>query len=372
MAKQSALKARHQGNGAEFTEEDGWIVPLRFSDPVQEYYAVRSALGLLDLCHRALLRFSGPDRTSFLQGMVSNDVRKLVPGHGVHAAVLDIQGKILADTRILCTEDSFLVDLWESRKETILSHLHRYLIADEVEITDLSGQYGVVSLQGPKAPSLLERLMPKGEIPARELDHRTWPIGKAEVRFVRSTHTGEEGYDLWIGTDHLLEAVSFVHDLGKPFPLQWVGIQAQEILRIEAGLPRYGIDMDEDNLLLETGLDRAVSFDKGCYLGQEVVERIRSRGHINKKLVGMVLEGDTLPERGSTIWAGEKELGRITSSALSPAMKRPLALGYVHRDYAQPGTRVTIHGDGKTIPAEVSSLPFYRPPAPLESLQGLG
>ena len=367
MARQSPLKELHRANGAEFVEEDGWILPLHFGDFLQEYQIARSQVGLLDLCHRSLLRLTGPDRVSYLQGMVSNDVKNLAPGKGVHAAVLDIQGKILADTRIFCVGDSFLLDLWESLKEKILIHLNRYLVADDVEISDLTGQYAIISLQGPKSALFLRELLPSKEIPLRELDHHTFQIGAAEVRLIRSTHTGEEGYDFLIGIKDLLRVVSHSQEIGKKFSPQWIGTRAQEILRVESGIPRYGIDMDEDHLLLETGLEQAVSFLKGCYLGQEVVERIHSRGHVNKKLVGMLLEGDTAAERGDTIRAGEKEVGKVTSSILSPARKCPLALGYVHRDYLQPGSRVSINRSGKTIPAEVTRLPFYQSPTPLES-----
>ncbi|MBI2987716.1 MAG: aminomethyl transferase family protein [Deltaproteobacteria bacterium] len=361
MPNQSPLKERHQADGAAFAEEDGWILPLHFGDPLREYHAVRSQVGLLDLCHCGLLRFTGPDRVPYLQGMVSNDVKKLVPGEGTYAAVLDIQGKILADIRIFCTDDSLFLDLRDSLKESILRHLNRYLIADDVEITDLTGQYGMLSLQGPKTRFLLKEIFPHSELPAKELAHAALRLGDAEIRIARCTHTGEEGYDLVMAVRDVLPAVSRIQEKGKQFSPAWIGTQAQEILRVEAGIPRYGIDMSDDTLLLETGLDKAVSFQKGCYLGQEVVERVRSRGHVNKKLAGMVLEGDAPAEHGSAIRADEKEIGRVTSSIFSPARNRPLALGYVHRDYLQPGTRVAIVSNSKTIPALVSALPFYPP-----------
>lgn len=365
--KQSPLTELHRASGAEFAEEDGWIMPLHFGDFLQEYRAVRSQVGLLDLCHRTLLRFTGPDRVSYLQGMVSNDVKKLAPGEGIHAAFLDIQGRILADTRILCMGESFLLDLWESLKERIYAHLNRYLIADDVEITDLAGQYGIISLQGPKARLLLGELLSLEKIPLRELDHCTFQIGGAEVHVVRSIHTGEEGYDFLMGTRDLLPVVSHTQKFAKRFSLRWIGTQAQKVLRVESGIPLYGVDMNEDNLLLETGLEQAVSFQKGCYLGQEVVERIRSRGHVNKMLVGLLLEGETPADRGDTIRAGNKNIGKVTSSILSPARKIPVALGYVHRDYNRPGTQVSISRNSRAIPAEVSTLPFYKSPISPES-----
>ncbi len=347
-------------------------MPLRFGDPAREYDAVRSGVGILDLCDRALLRFTGPDRVSYLQGMLSNDVKQPAAGEGIYAAVLDIQGKILADTRLFRLDDAFLLDLWEPLKEKILAHLNRYLVADEVEITDLTGQDGILSLQGPKSGLLLREIFPDGEPFPGALAHRVSELDGVEVRVVRSSHTGEQGYDLFVPAKELLHAASIIQARGEKFSLCWVGAEAREILRIEAGIPRYGLDMSEDNLLLETGLDQAVSFQKGCYLGQEVVERIRSRGHVNRKLVGLTLEGQTTPLRGSVIRADGKEIGTVTSSALSPVKNRPLALGYVHRDYLEPGTAVTIESAGTTMAALVSPLPFYSSAGPLESVQALG
>lgn len=355
---QSPLAESHTANGAYFQEESGWLLPLHFGDPLQEYHAVRSHVGLFDLCSHSFLNLTGSDRVSYLQGMVSNDVNALTPGGGAHAAILDIQGKILADVRIFLAEELILVDLWEPLRENIVAHLQRHLIAEDVEITDLAGKTGMVSLQGAEARLLMRELVPRDEIPQKELDHRPFHIDGTEVLVIRSTHTTEGGYDLLIGTKDLLQVVSRIEEIGKKFSLRWVGTQAQEILRIETGIPRYGVDMDDNNLLLETGLDHAVSFEKGCYLGQEVVERIRSRGHVNRKLVGMLLEGDTPAQRDDPITVEEKEIGRVTSSALSPARRRPLALGYIQRDYIQPGTRVSIRRHGKAIPAEVFSLPF--------------
>lgn len=367
MAQESPLAARHRANGAEFIEEDSRILPLHFGSPLREYESVRSHVGILDLCYRSLLRFRGSDRASYLQGMVSNDVKALAPGSGVRAAVLDVNGKILSDLRVFCEKDSFLIDLWEFRRAKILAHLNHYLVAEDVELDDLTGRYGILSLQGPRTRLLLNRVLLPQELPPEMHGHRPARIGKAEVRVVRSTHTGEDGVDLFLEAEGLPEVVSRLEEAGRSLSLRWVGCQALDLLRLEAGTPRYGVDMDEGNLLLETGLDDAVSFQKGCYLGQEVIERIHSRGHVNKKLTGLILAGETAAHRGDPIYSSDQEIGKITSSRLSPMLKRPIALGYVHRDYLAPGTEVSVRHEGKSIRARISSLPFYRSPAPLET-----
>lgn len=347
-----------------FVEENDWILPLNFGNPLQEHEAVRSRAGLLDLCHRSQLRFRGSDRVSYLQGMVSNDVKALTPGTGTRAAILDVNGKILSDLRIFCDEDFFLIDLWEFRRARILAHLNHYLVAEDVEIEDLTGLYGNISLQGPKALLLLSQLMGPEEIPSRVLGHRLARIKNSEVRVVRSTHTGEDGFDLFMDTGNLIEVARQIEDAGKSFSVRWIGVQALDILRLEAGIPRYGVDMDEDNLLLETGLDDAVSFHKGCYLGQEVIERIHSRGHVNKKLSGLILQGEEPAHRGDPITVSSKEIGKITSSHFSPVLKRPIALGYLHRDYLAAGIPVSIQHGEKSIRAETASLPFTKPASP--------
>lgn len=371
VSKQSSLAELHRSRGAEWLEENGWLLPAGFSDPAEEYRAVRHGVGLVDLCHRSLIRLLGPDRVSFLQGMASNDVKPLLPGQGLYAAILDVNGKILADVRVLCAEESFVLDLWESLREKVLRHLDRYLVADEVEIIDLAGQYGILSLQGPRARPLLREICAGQELPAGPYSHRAMRIGDAEVEVACATHTGEEGFDLVIETQDLPSVASRMEEAGKTFSLRWVGTRALETLRIEAGIPLYGVDMDEGNLLLETGLDHAVSFRKGCYLGQEVVERIRSRGHVNKKLVGLTLEGEKAARAGDRIFASDKEVGSITSSVISPPLKKPIALGYVSRRHCQDGTRLVIRSDGETVPATISTLPFYKATASLESTRQL-
>ncbi|MBI4526231.1 MAG: aminomethyl transferase family protein [Deltaproteobacteria bacterium] len=360
MAKLSPLADHHRRKGAPLVDREGWLMPLNFGDPLREYRSVRSGVGILDLCDRGLLRFEGPDRVSYLQGMVSNDLKSLSPGQGVYAAILDIQGKVLADTRIFSASDYFLLDLREPLKDKIVSHLNRYLIADEVEIADLTGEYGIVSLQGGKAGPSVKELFPHDQIPEKELDHCALEPGGAELRLIRCSHTGEEGYDLLLRVKDLESVVADIERVGKAFSLDWVGLEAQDILRIEAGIPVYGVDIDDGTLLLETGLDRLVSFQKGCYLGQEVVERIRSRGHVNKRLSGLILTGDQVASAGDGIRAGDSDIGRVTSSVLSPALQRPVAFGYLHRDYLQPGTLVSIIHDGQIIPAEVAALPFIK------------
>src|SRR3989337_2738673 len=171
MAKQSLLTDFHRSNGAGFTERDGWLLPVHFSNVAAEYQSVRSAAGLFDLAHRGLLQFTGPDRISFLQGMLSNDLRPLETFDGQYATLLNQQGKVLADLRVLCALNSLYLDFWENLKDRIIEHLNRYLVADEVEIADRSGEYATLSLQGPNAATLLRNVTGPAELPSQSAHH---------------------------------------------------------------------------------------------------------------------------------------------------------------------------------------------------------
>ena len=343
-------------------EQDGWLLPDHFGDPAREYESVGTSAGIFDLADRAMLQFTGEDRLSYLQGMLSNDLRLLKMFEGQQAAILTQQGKVIADVRVLCSLNSFYLDFWDARKEKILTHLNRYLVADEVEIHDPNEQWKMVSLQGPKARAILNQVLGNTELPVQLNHHGMVQFDGNPVCVVRADRSGYGGYDLIVLTSQLATFAQRLTELGAA----WVGAQAQNILRIEAGVPRYGVDFSEDNLLLEVALDDAVSFSKGCYLGQEVVERIRSRGHVNKQLCGLLLDGSTPASPGDKVNAGDKEVGQVTSSVASVAIQRPIALGYVNKDFWAEGTKLILHHNGREIGATVTARPIVatRHPAP--------
>jgi folate-binding protein YgfZ len=366
MPKQSGLFEFHSARGAVFAQSDEWLLPMHYGNTAGEYETVRQSAGIIDFSHRALLQFTGDDRLSFLQGMLSNDLRSLTNFEGQYAAILNQQGKVLADLRVLCAMNSIYLDFWESLKEKILAHLTHYLVADEVEIHDRSEDYAILSLQGPRAEALVTALAPGAELPKRKAHHVMLNADGAAICAVRDSHSGETGFDLIIPRADLVRISQRLTDIGGELAAGWVGQEALEILRIEAGIPRYGTDLTEDNLLLETGLDTHVSFTKGCYLGQEIVERVRSRGHVNRKLCGLLLEGKIAARRGDGISAGDRQTGSITSSVYSPSLSRPVALGYVHREHWASGTQLTVHRNGTLVNATVTDLPFVSPRQGLE------
>ena len=358
--KRSPINAFHTERNATFITRNGWCLPSRFENPLEEYAAVRRRAGWLDFANRVVIEFSGPDAGDWLQGMLSNDIKGLSPGEGVPAAILNIHGKILADVRVLYTGETYLVDLWEHLKAGVREHLERHLVADEVEIADPSDGITQISIQGPDARERLSLLVNNDNLPASTLEHIAIQHKDSCVRVIAANHTGEDGFDLLIEPQLLQTWLSQERDKPAAAAIPWIGLEAQNILRIEAGIPLYGIDMDDGTLLLETNLDAAVSFTKGCYLGQEVVERIHSRGHVNRKLVGLKCSGDQVPNQGDVIGSTDRpNIGAITSATLSPELRCPVALGYVNREYTAASQPLVVQHESDRIPAVVAELPFY-------------
>ena len=351
----SPLADYHLSQGAVLADYHGGLVPARFSGVGDETRAVRSAAGLFDFSFRAKFAMAGADRVRFLQGMVSNDVKKLAPGTGTYATLLNAQGHILADLRIYCTEDRFLIDTDTPLREKAIQVLRRYIIADKVTLEPLS-LFPIV-FQGPRSRPLLEKTLHIDFPALEEYGHFQTNYAGFPVRVVRASSTGEEGYEIWMAEKALMAIWGAACGQAPTYDMLPCGSEALEALRIESGIPRYGTELGEDTLLLEANLLNAVSFTKGCYIGQEIVERMRSRGHANWKLVGLTVSAPSPPAPETKLIAAGKEVGEITSACVSPTLSKTIALAYVRREAAEPGTRLVL---ASGIPAEVATLPFYR------------
>jgi glycine cleavage system T protein len=353
------LAAWHTAHGAVMTEDRGIELPERFTDPLEEYRAVRESAGLIDLGFRALVKMTGEDRVGFLQGMISNDVKTLKPGEGRLATLLTEQGRVVADLRVYACEQWLLLDVDARIKKKLIETLSRFIIADDVDMEELSETQTVISVQGPLSSRVLTSAGVSFTL-VKEFQHEEATIAGISVRVVRVSDTGEEGYELFVPTEHVQAVWQTLLDSGAALSIRPVGLTALNMLRIEAGIPWYGIDMDEGRIVLEVGLEQAISFKKGCYLGQEVVERASARGHVNRKLSGLVIHGDELPVSGDKLFHDAQEVGWVTSAARSPRLGHPIALGYVRREQLTAGTRLRIDRQGTPMIAEVTTLPFPR------------
>ena len=326
------------------------------SHTAAEHAAVRGGVGLIDRGDHGLLEVTGRDRAKFLHAMLSNDVVALTPGQGCAATLLDVHGKVQVLLRVLALDERLLVitppDLAAKTNEA----LDAYLFSEKAYFRDATGEEAMVMVAGPEAVGLAQRLT--GVLPDdRAWSHAKGAIDGAPVRVVRgSGETGEA--ELWL----MSAAVDGprVWDAACAAGAKPVGRAAFESLRIEAGTPVFPEDIGPSVLLPEVPFAHLVSYAKGCYIGQEVIVRIRDRGHVNRLLRGLVLEGETVPEAGAPVLAGDAEIGKVTSAAWSYSLGRSVALALVRRQHADAGTAVTVRVEDAAVRATVADLPFAR------------
>jgi folate-binding protein YgfZ len=303
-------------------------------DTRNEFQALVSGCGIYDLSGRAKIAVTGGDRVRWLNGMVTNNVRDLAPGHGVYAFMLNAQGRIQADLYAFQRGDSLLVDTELGQREKVLQLFDHYIIADDVEIADISDKLVALGLAGPESRHVLERAgISFPDLAPLELCTPKCDCACSclQCTVVKGDDPAGTSYEIWLAPDQLKPTWDALVAAGATT----VGTDALELRRISFGIPRYGVDIRERDLPQETGQTRALNFTKGCYLGQEIVERIRSRGAVHREFTAFTVEG-ALPEPGAKILADEKEAGEITSSAILPlpGAERAVALGYLRREAA--------------------------------------
>lgn len=364
--KTSPLHEIHKSLSATFNEAHGWEMPSHYGNAVAEHLNVRKGTGIVDLSHRGKLRISGKDRVTFLQRILSQDINKIRPSTGAYSTLLDVKGRMLACMCLLADEGSFLIDLEPGLAEKVSQILNRYLFREDVNIEDVSEKYGLLSIQGPQSKQVMIKVSQTetGDMP--ECSHIDITINAIRCKAVKTSYSGEEGYNVYAPYDEMSTVWSSILSAGTGLLITPFGLDALETLRIEAGIPLYFTDMDEHTLPVEANLDKAISYDKGCYIGQETIARIKFRGHVNKTLTGFLVNGDVIPQKGDRVIGiiddTEDEIGIITSGCLSPTFNRPIAMGYIRIAHNKPDEPVFIERDLKKISATVTNLPFYQRP----------
>jgi folate-binding protein YgfZ len=368
--------------------------------PGAAYTAARAQAVLFDRSGEGRLRLTGADRASWLQGLVTNDVAALTPGRGCYAAYLTPQGRMICDLRVLALADALLLDLPASKTNAVRERFDTFIITEDVAVEDVTPTLRRLGVHGPAAAEVLTRALagnasgdtmaraaplPDEELAAR-LPHLeehdsidiAWPIASpalgsdapTSVRLIvaGSRQLGVTGFDLYPPPDAALRLWDRLRAAGavEGNTLTW------DVLRIEAGTPVYGQDMGEDTIPLEAGIeDRAISFTKGCYVGQEIIIRVTHRGHgrVARRLVGLAGRAEPGAAAGGPVIPlavgdpllledGDREIGKITSAAYSPRLRQPIALGYVQRDFVGEGTLVRARHGGTITPLVVHALPF--------------
>lgn len=289
---------------------------------------------LFELPGRGRIRAFGEDRKRLLHAMSTNHVQQLEPGQGCYAFFLNAQGRILSDVTILALDDHLLLDVEPDRAAFVHEHLDKYIIADDVTLENATDSQTTLALEGPAAGEIMESI--GAPVPGGDLEHEGW----AGRLVVRTSYSGAPGYHIYIDP---LDAPVLRETLLDARAVE-VSADTVETARLLHGRPLYGVDISDTTLTAETGLNHAMHFSKGCYLGQEIVERVRSRGHVNKRLVRLQIQSVEPPRPGDTVMAGGKEAGTVTSAAFDHRNNLCVALAYVRVEFlGQPGA-LTVNG----------------------------
>jgi folate-binding protein YgfZ len=359
---QLILREFHLGVKAQFGELNGVEIVSDYGDVLAEHAALGESVGVLDLSFRSRICLMGADRVRFLHGQVTNDVKRLRPGEGCYAALTTAKGKMESDLNIFCLQDELLFDFEPGLTAKVSLRLEKFLVSDDVQIVDAAPHYGLLSAQGPKAESVVRSLGIFSEISAKPFNSvKISDATLGEIYLMNQPRLGSTGFDLFVPNDSLGAVADKMIAAAKSTGGRACGWQAFEVARIEAGLPRFGADMDETLLPLECGIeDRAVSYNKGCYIGQEVLNRIHSFGHVTKELRGLRFADDlpALPQKGDKLFHAGKEVGFVTSAVKSTTLRASIALGYVRKEANQIGTELTVRGSHGEKMTRIVKLPF--------------
>lgn len=365
VTRRSPLSGRHADLAARFGLADGWEVVLSYGTG-DEYRGVRDQAGLVDLSSSGVIKVSGSEAERFLNGLVTNDVKSLARGRGMRAAFLTGHGKVRALCRILGLGDSYLIVNDRQTHDKVFKYVFPFSYAGDFAVEDVTAQYGIVSVQGPKSLLVMKEVCFE---PVSSMEEHQWNdaiVAGHGVMVVKSSRTGAAGYDILTPAEAMVDVWDFILLKGAFHGIQPFGLEMLDVLSLEAGEPIYGIDVDENNMMLETGLSDAVSFTKGCYTGQEAVAMATYRGHVSKKLSGLMLEGDTIPARGDKVTSQGRDVGAVTRAIRSEALERVLAMAYVKYGFFDPGSSVEVQTEHGPLKAVIVEVPF-RSEAQVES-----
>ena len=361
----SPLMTEYRATGVRLAEFSGNILPESFSDFETEYHAGHHSVVLLDTNWHAVFTLAGPDRVRYLNAMVTNNIQGLADGRGNFALLLNPQGHILAELEVYKQQDKLFTLSHASVRERTFSTLDKYIIMDNVDLEDVTEQMGSIAIEGPRAAVILQQAC---GIALEDLPEMAIQDGKVEripCHFLRRSHFGQPGAEFLTRRDRLpslwkkLLAGVQAH-AGEP-----IGMRTVNALRLEAGIPWFPEDFNDTVIPHEAGLENThINFSKGCYTGQEIVERVRSRGHVNRRLVGLRFDvKGPAPGPGTKLLSTSREVGQVTSAATLPASGVAVGLGYVRREHTGPGTVLEFEGGSAavTVFSGASSPPVQNP-----------
>lgn len=359
--KRSRLHDQHLTAGAAMAETAGWEMPVHYGDPAAEHRSVRQGVGLTDLSQRGKVRVTGDDRVKWLQSVISNDILPLAPGQGLYSSFLNHKGKMLTYFRVYALADALMLEDVGEIGEATVQALRKFLLyGTKAKLEPCAETWGHLLVSGPRAADLIKAAFGADVTGLSPLTFVTQAIDGRQALLIRTEETGEIDIEVLLPADGLPAVWEGLRQNGHPLGLALFGVQARESLRLEAGLARVGKDLTEEIVPPEANLEGiAFSLSKGCYPGQEVVARMDTYGSVRRRLVGLTLKGSTVPPHGAKIFSGDREVGWVSSAALSPTLGHPIAFGFPLRDFTQPGTALSVEIDGQRHEAMVHTLPFY-------------
>jgi aminomethyltransferase len=372
MLKRTALFSAHQKLGAKLIDFGGWEMPVQYTSITDEHLAVRNAAGIFDISHMGEVTVSGAGAESFLNSVLTNDIRKLAPGDGQYTLMCNERGGVIDDLYAYkLSEAVYFLIINASRIEPDVAWLQAQAakFSGDLKLTDASHQYAAVAVQGPRVKEFIDDCIPCNSSScarvSRVTDLKKNQIGgfkfeNQSVLVSRTGYTGEDGFEI-VGSD---ESIQHLWDkflsVGQPFGLKPAGLGARDTLRTEVCYPLYGHELDEETTPIEAGVGYFVSLDKGEFIGRSVLAEQKASG-VKKKCVAFKMTDKSAPPRPHyKIFSGEKEIGEVVSGTQSPSLNLGIGMGYVPPEFAKPDTQIEIEIRGKRFAAVVVKKPIYQ------------
>lgn len=328
----------------------GCALPDSFGHWQGEYRVLRESVGLIDKNYRAYLKFTGPDRVRYLNAILTNDIKNLQENHGTVSLFLNPQGHIQAEIETHALPDELLCVSHAMVRERLIPSLDKYIIMDDVTLEDRTDAVASLALEGPKAADAVKELTGLELVEMDDLESKDISLSGMECRLVRRTPGKDPSGDLLLHRKDVQALWVILQNAAKRCGGGPAGYQALNSVRLEQGIPWFGYDFGEKQIPHEAGLqDSHISYTKGCYTGQEIVERVRSRGQVNRMRVSLKFDGNEVPAPNAALLSHGKEVGYVTRTGFSPAVNAFIGMGYVRREFGAPGTRLATGAVNVTV-----------------------
>lgn len=327
------LAAAHIAAGAKMGVWFGCALPDDFGDAAAEFRHARDSVALIDNNYRAYLSFTGPDRVRYMNAVLTNNIKELREGQGNVSLLLNPQGHILAEIETYAFADKLFCLSYAMIRERLIEVLDKFIIMDDVTLTDETAHYGTLALEGPKAAAIVQELAGVDLTQLGELSCHDGAVNALPCRIVKRSPGGVPGAEFVIETERLAKLWQILSEVARKHGGGPMGYSPLSATRLAQGVPWFGYDFGEKQIPHEAGLqDSHISYTKGCYTGQEIVERVRSRGQVNRRRVELIFSGEAIPESGTVLTAEGKEVGYVTRAATTSDPPRVLGMGYVRKE----------------------------------------